>query len=119
MPLEDAIKLLARDFESYVAELKAKAQQAMTAATAPAVAKVAETPSSGSSSGKPQFAPPDSDTHYLLNLLADNRFLTLEELDKVLSYLRERRAHLYDSQMGINRKEGLYGDTCMEILALN
>lgn len=40
------------------------------------------------------FIPPDEHTKYLLNLLADDRVLTVEELDKVMKYLQERRARL-------------------------
>ncbi len=79
MPLEDALILVGRKFDEYIQDIRAKS------APAPAVPRAAGPP------GSQDFLPPDGQVHYLLNLLADNRFLTLEELDKVISYLNERR----------------------------
>jgi radial spoke head protein 4A len=75
MPFEDALNLITRNFETYTQEVREKA---------------GGVPSAGKSD-PPEFIPPDQNTHYLLNLLADNRILTLEELDTVIAYLNKRR----------------------------
>ena len=77
MPAADAMVLIAKHFEIYLQDLRQK----MGAKTAGAPAA-------------PEFIPPDKETHYLLNLLADNRILTVAELDKVISYLEQRRARI-------------------------
>ena len=84
MPLDDAIVLIARNFEAYMLELREKA-------TAPVVAP-APAP-------KKDFVPPDQHTVYLLNLLADSRFLTVDELDRVISYLQTRRHQLAEGAL--------------------
>lgn len=84
MPIDDAMSLVARSFETYLQSLRDKSQAAPPAAAAPLL------PATSSTEGAP-FVPPGADITYLLNLLADNRQLTVEELDKVLTYLTERR----------------------------
>ena len=91
MPLDDAIVLIARNFEAYMLELREKA-------TAPVVAPTPVAP-------KKDFIPPDQHTVYLFNLLADSRFLTVEELDRVISYLQSRRHQLAD---GMPKAAGLF-----------
>ncbi|KAL5022218.1 hypothetical protein ScPMuIL_001373 [Solemya velum] len=83
MPIDDAMSLVARSFETYLQSLRDKSQAAPPAAT-PAI------PATPSTEGAP-FVPPSADITYLLNLLADNRQLTLEEIDKVITYLTDRR----------------------------
>ena len=80
MPLEDALAFVSRNFVDYLKEKELKAVQ-----TAPAPAKPAIST---------DFTPPDKQTSYLLNLLADNRFLTVDELDNVVDYLLSRREQL-------------------------
>ncbi|XP_013421667.1 nuclear receptor coactivator 5-like isoform X2 [Lingula anatina] len=70
MPLDDAMSLVARNYEQYLKELRAKAPVPPP---------------------KVDFTPPDPSIAYLLNLMADGRQLTLEELEKVLKYVKERR----------------------------
>ncbi|ESN94806.1 hypothetical protein HELRODRAFT_193795 [Helobdella robusta] len=71
MPLDDAITLITRSFDKYVLNKKER----LTAAA----------------NAKDVFQPPGQNIVYLLNLLADIRFLTVPELDSVLEYLVERR----------------------------
>ncbi|XP_045192584.1 nuclear receptor coactivator 5-like isoform X2 [Mercenaria mercenaria] len=80
MPLEDAMKLVATSFEKYIQTQREKA-----AAPTPAL------PGAAPAAGSPPFLPPSADIAYLLNLLADNRQLTIEELGKVIDYLKERK----------------------------
>lgn len=75
MPLDDAMSLVARSFDRYVQSLREKAAPPPRPAPAP-------------------FMAPEPGISYLLNLLADNRQLTLVELDKVINYLTERRNKL-------------------------
>ena len=84
MPMEDAIILVGRSFQKYVDGLREKA--AASAAPPP----VASAPAAR------VFLPPSGEVSYLLNLLADNRALTVSELDCVLKYLHERRDKLVD-----------------------
>ena len=85
MPLDDAIDLVVSSFESYIQSQreKAAAPPAATTAAAPGSATARAAP--------PPFIPPSSDVSYLLNLLADNRQLTVEEIEKVVDYLQERK----------------------------
>lgn len=85
MPMEDAMKLVASSFEKYIQTQREK------------VAGPPATPSSAQSA-VPPFLPPSADVSYLLNLLADNRQLTVEELDKVIDYLRQRKEKLVGTE---------------------
>ena len=81
MPLDDALDLVVSSFESYIQSQREKA--AGPSAAAPAAPATRGAP--------PPFVPPSSDVSYLLNLLADNRQLTIEEIEKVLEYLQDRK----------------------------
>lgn len=85
MPMEDAMKLVASSFEKYIQTQREK---------------VAGPPASSAQSALPPFLPPPADVSYLLNLLADNRQLTVEELDKVIDYLRQRKEKLVGTEGG-------------------
>ena len=104
MPYEDAMKLIARNFEAYLIELRAKSARSVTPLVTPPAGRPVLPPTHvvpaavPSVVAKPEFVLPDSDTHYLLNLLADNRYLTLDELHKVLRYLELRYDRLARSQ---------------------
>lgn len=87
MPLEDAMKLVASSFEKYIQTQREKA------AVPPA-----GVPSAAPAAGAPPFLPPSADIAYLLNLLADNRQLTIVELGKVIDYLKERKDKLMISE---------------------
>ena len=97
MPLEDAMKLVARNFDAYLKDLREKQLRAAGPPTA--------APMSAAAAAKAEFTLPDAETHYLLNLLADNRFLSIEELDTVLRYLDDRRDRLATLQ-GLPTKKG-------------
>ena len=112
MPYEDAMKLVTRNFETYMKEMREKAARAppLSAALAAArpglpPARASPIPLAPAPAPKPEFALPDSDTHYLLNLLADNRYLALDELDKVLRYLDLRYERLA-RQQGLPSRRG-------------
>ncbi|KAH9507718.1 hypothetical protein Btru_053529 [Bulinus truncatus] len=83
MPLDDAIILVGRSFEKYVEGLREKAKAASAPLT-PSVSRV--------------FLPATAEVAYLLNLLADNRALTIDELNSVIKYLQERRDKLIDAE---------------------
>jgi hypothetical protein len=110
MPYEDAMKLIARNFETYMQEMREKAARAPAAvisAARPGLPPVRAAPLAvvAAPAPKPEFVLPDSDTHYLLNLLADNRYLALDELDKVLRYLDLRYERLA-RQQGVPDRRG-------------
>jgi len=81
MPLEDAIALVVRSFEQYRQTLPPEK--------------------------KTEFIPPDKNTLYLINLLADNRYLTVEELREVMEYLEDRSDRLIEAQRGVPPKKKL------------
>lgn len=66
MPLEDAMLLLAKNFNDYLSGLRIGSEQ----------------PSMG----------------FLLNLLADGKHLSVNELDRIILHLQDRRDHLIESQ---------------------
>ncbi|XP_041375810.1 nuclear receptor coactivator 5-like isoform X2 [Gigantopelta aegis] len=89
MPFEDALTLISSSFKKYLQNMREK-----EVAAAPVV--VVEKDSAATI--VKAFLPPSKDVSYLLNLLADNRPLTVEELDKVIFYLRERRDKILEAE---------------------
>lgn len=89
MPLDDALALVARSFDKYLQAEKEKAAALSSSAKLPSV----------------PFLPPAKEIAYLLNLLADNRQLTVDELNKVIVYLKERRDKLMEAE-GIPPQNG-------------
>lgn len=83
MPVDDAIALVTRSFDKYMLEKQERMSK--------------EAPEDGLAKRAPDFLRPTANTLYLLNLLADNRFLTADELDTVLDYLQLRRDRLVKS----------------------
>lgn len=81
MPLEDAIKLVNKSFHEYLKTVYEK--------TTPII-----------DPGSLDIMPPDSEISYLLNLLMDNRFLTVDELNKLIRYLIDRRDRVIAKQQG-------------------
>ncbi|XP_057280687.1 nuclear receptor coactivator 5 [Pezoporus wallicus] len=95
MPQADAMVLVARNYERYKTECREKerdeiARQAAKMADE-AVLQERERPGPGDEGARGGH-PPAIQT--LLNLLADNRYLTAEEMDKVINYLRDRKERL-------------------------
>ncbi|GFN92386.1 nuclear receptor coactivator 5 [Plakobranchus ocellatus] len=94
MPLNDAITLIRRSFEQYVETLRVKASGAAGTSST----KGASAITSGAGAAPRVFLPPTQEVTYLLNLLADNRALTVDELNQVIKYLEERRNKLIDAE---------------------
>ncbi|XP_056406357.1 nuclear receptor coactivator 5 [Hyla sarda] len=93
MPLADAMVLIARNFERYKVEKRDKerediARQAAKLSTDAFLRERAVALDEG------LRAPPPSGIMALLNLLADNRYVTPEEIDKVIIYLRDRKERM-------------------------
>ncbi|NXE30010.1 NCOA5 protein, partial [Ardeotis kori] len=95
MPQADAMVLVARNYERYKTESREKEREEIARQAAKmadeAVLQERERPppvEEGVRGGHP----PAIQT--LLNLLADNRYLTAEETDKVINYLRDRKERL-------------------------
>lgn len=95
MPIEDAITLVGRSFETYMQTAREKTAAPPVAAPPP---ERGAAPAPPTARAPPPFVPPGPDISYLLNLLADNRQLTIEEIDKVIGYLRERRDKLFETE---------------------
>ncbi|NXN95511.1 NCOA5 protein, partial [Rhinopomastus cyanomelas] len=95
MPQADAMVLVARNYERYKTESREKereeiARQAAKMADEAVLQERERQPpvEEGTRGGHP----PAIQT--LLNLLADNRYLTAEETDKVINYLRDRKERM-------------------------
>ncbi|KFZ60274.1 Nuclear receptor coactivator 5, partial [Antrostomus carolinensis] len=95
MPQADAMVLVARNYERYKTESREKereeiARQAAKMADEAVLQERERAPlmEEGVRGGHP----PGIQT--LLNLLADNRYLTAEEIDKVINYLRDQKERL-------------------------
>ncbi|XP_044842525.1 nuclear receptor coactivator 5 isoform X2 [Mauremys mutica] len=95
MPQADAMVLVARNYERYKTETREKEREEIARQAAKmadeAILQERERPppiEEGVRGGHP----PGIQT--ILNLLADNRYLTAEETDKVINYLRDRKERL-------------------------
>ncbi|XP_066289905.1 nuclear receptor coactivator 5-like isoform X7 [Branchiostoma lanceolatum] len=85
MPLDDSMQLVARNFERYMQDLRERqAAERASSAGAPAAA------AAENSATIPQ----------LLNLLADGRQVTTDEIGRVIEYLQDRRSRLLQMQGG-------------------
>ncbi|NXS53095.1 NCOA5 protein, partial [Brachypteracias leptosomus] len=95
MPQADAMVLVARNYERYKTESREKEREEIARQAAKmadeAVLQERERPPP-MEEGVRGGHPPGIQT--LLNLLADNRYLTAEETDKVINYLRDRKERL-------------------------
>ena len=81
MPLDDALTLVQRNFEEFSKARREKLESG--------------------GSGETAFKLPDQEVAYYLNLAADNRFLKIDELNKVIRYLTERRDALIVKEGGV------------------
>lgn len=81
MPLDDAVTLVTRSYDKYMLERKEK------------IGSYGSLVSPAASGGGPdgEFLPAGARVQYLLNMLADRRFLTVTELTMVIDYLDDRR----------------------------
>ncbi|XP_078688328.1 nuclear receptor coactivator 5-like isoform X4 [Branchiostoma floridae x Branchiostoma belcheri] len=88
MPLDDSMQLVARNFERYMQDLRERqaAERASSTSAGPAAAAAAA-----------EQAPT---IPQLLNLLADGRQVTAEEIGRVIEYLQDRRSRLLQMQGG-------------------
>ncbi|XP_051488871.1 nuclear receptor coactivator 5 isoform X2 [Apus apus] len=95
MPQDDAMVLVARNYERYKTESREKEREEIARQAAKmadeAVLQERERPPPVEESVRGGH-PPGIQT--LLNLLADNRYLSAEEIDKVINYLRDRKERL-------------------------
>ncbi|GLV34425.1 Neosin [Carabus blaptoides fortunei] len=82
MPIDDAVALIARNFETYMRGEKNAPTSASIASAALATERHPEA------------------VQILLNLLADNRQLTTLQFDRIIKYLQEKREHQYKHEMG-------------------
>ncbi|XP_069608297.1 nuclear receptor coactivator 5 isoform X2 [Ranitomeya imitator] len=90
MPLADAMVLVARSYERYKVEKRDKEREdvARQAAKLSTDAILRERTEEGIR------APPPPGIMTLLNLLADNRYVTAEEIEKVILYLQDRKERI-------------------------
>lgn len=97
MPQADAMVLVARNYERYKNDCREKEREeiARQAAKMANEAILQERDRGGPEEGGRGRHPPAIQS--LINLLADNRYLTAEETDKIINYLRERKERLLRS----------------------
>ncbi|XP_072488480.1 nuclear receptor coactivator 5 isoform X7 [Notamacropus eugenii] len=100
MPQADAMVLVARNYERYKTESREKereeiARQAAKMADEAIMQERERAAATPMEEGVRGGHPPAIQS--LLNLLADNRYLTAEETDKIITYLRERKERLIRS----------------------
>ncbi|XP_015263916.1 PREDICTED: nuclear receptor coactivator 5 [Gekko japonicus] len=92
MPQADAMVLVARNYERYKTEIREKEREEIARQAAKmadeTILQERERPSAGEEGARGGHPP---GIQSLLNLLADNRYLTAEETDKIINYLRERK----------------------------
>ncbi|TFK02246.1 tRNA-dihydrouridine(47) synthase [Platysternon megacephalum] len=95
MPQADAMVLVARNYERYKTETREKEREEIARQAAKmadeAILQERERPSPIEEGVRGSHPP---GIQALLNLLADNRYLTAEENDKVINYLRDRKERL-------------------------
>ncbi|NXP57594.1 NCOA5 protein, partial [Chloropsis cyanopogon] len=95
MPQADAMVLVARNYERYKTESREKEREEIARQAAKmadeAILQERERPPP-MEEGVRGGHPPGIQT--LFNLLADNRYVTAEEIDKVINYLRDRKERL-------------------------
>ncbi|XP_075702805.1 nuclear receptor coactivator 5 isoform X2 [Rhinoderma darwinii] len=110
MPLADAMVLVARNYERYKVEKREKerediARQAAKLSTDSILRERA------AALDEKTRAPPPPAVLSLLTLLSDNRYVTAEEIDKVILYLRDRKERMLavsgDSLASLSRPLGL------------
>ncbi|XP_073415463.1 nuclear receptor coactivator 5 isoform X2 [Dendrobates tinctorius] len=93
MPLADAMVLVARSYERYKVEKREKEREDIARQAAKLSADAVLRERTGALDEGIR-APPPPGIMTLLNLLADNRYVTAEEIDKVILYLRDRKERI-------------------------
>ncbi|XP_075427908.1 nuclear receptor coactivator 5 isoform X2 [Ascaphus truei] len=93
MPLADAMVLVARNYERYKSETRDKEREdiARQAAKMAAEAVLRERAPPVDEGGRGPHPP---GIQAVFGLLADNRYVTTEEMDKIILYLRDRKERL-------------------------
>ncbi|XP_068119459.1 nuclear receptor coactivator 5 isoform X2 [Hyperolius riggenbachi] len=92
MPLADAMVLIARSHERYKVEARDKEREDIARQAAKLSAEAILRERSSLEEGVRSTHPPGIMT--LLGMLADNRYVSAEELDKVILYLQQRKERL-------------------------
>ncbi|KAG8446576.1 hypothetical protein GDO86_014142 [Hymenochirus boettgeri] len=90
MPLADAMVLVARNFERFKAESRDKEREEV----ARQAAKMSADTILRERAEETMRAAPPPGIQSILGLLAENRFVTAEELDKVILYLRDKKERM-------------------------
>ncbi|KAM4030587.1 nuclear receptor coactivator 5 isoform 2-T2 [Anomaloglossus baeobatrachus] len=93
MPIADAMVLVARSYERYKLEKRDKDREEV-ARQAAKLSSDAVLRERSVSMDEGIRAPPPPGIMNLLNLLADNRYVTAEEIEKVMLYLRDRKERI-------------------------
>ncbi|XP_072095628.1 nuclear receptor coactivator 5-like isoform X4 [Mobula birostris] len=90
MPIADAMILVARNYERYKTETREKEREEVARKAAKMADEVIMREREPTQGGLEERGNPPS-IQPLLHLLADGRYLSLEEIDKIIEYLREKK----------------------------
>ncbi|XP_062897601.1 nuclear receptor coactivator 5 isoform X2 [Mobula hypostoma] len=90
MPIADAMILVARNYERYKTETREKEREEVARKAAKMADEVIMREREPTQGGLEERGNPPS-IQPLLHLLVDGRYLSLEEIDKIIEYLREKK----------------------------
>uniref|UniRef100_UPI00398E9DBE nuclear receptor coactivator 5-like isoform X2 n=1 Tax=Pristiophorus japonicus TaxID=55135 RepID=UPI00398E9DBE len=90
MPMADAMILVARNYERYKTETREKEREEVARKAAKMADELILREREPTQGGMEERGNPPN-IQPLLNLLADGRYLSIEEIDKIIEYLREKK----------------------------
>lgn len=90
MPMADAMILVARNYERYKTEMREKEREEIARKAAKMADEITMREREPTQGGLEERVNPPN-IQPLLNLLADGRYLTTEEIDKIIEYLRVKK----------------------------
>lgn len=113
MCLDDAITLLSQNYTAYLAEEKQRKKLAVAPPPAAAVTSAATQQADDKT-----FLRPDPKVRRLIQFLADDSHLMMDEIEEIIVYLKRRQDELQKNDPDFARKNGMI-DTIVVILPYN
>lgn len=100
MPVDDAIEFIFRTYEDQMYQLRGPRPVLSTNALAPVLPTAVQITPTASYAAPPLNTPHPEAIQLLINLLADNRPITVLQYDRVIKYLQERRELQLKAEVG-------------------